>query len=465
MKREDYIKDAGLLIKHARDKRNKNIVPKTRLDNIKIPILPSFRAIQDGWRNLISGLGGAHAKSSYTTYRSHYCLNDHILYALWQSNGMARKIINAVADDSVKNGMIIENDTENDLSNKFKRLNGLKNINLADKYRRHFGGSIILVGANDGQPLEEELNINNIKSIDWLKVYSRTDVFFTNIHFSEDINSKNYGQPEFYTIIPKYTTPFNVHYTRVCELKGLEVPAELDNDYRYYWGMSIIEPLWEIMKKNGASLDNVEQLLYEITVAIYKIKDLAKLICEKRWDDIKEVINTVDLSKSTINSIIQDSEDDYKRDSITFAGIRDILEAFMLWLSGESEIPVARLFGKQLGGLNNEGKEETRVYYDMIKARQENDLFFITQKIIDYINISKEFNNKVKDPLVTYNSPWQLTEKEELDNRKIQSEIDIAYIDKGVTNAEEVRENRIVGGYSYEMGVEESELETEVTPP
>jgi phage-related protein (TIGR01555 family) len=466
-RKSDYKKDAGLLLKDARNRKIKDvgIVSLDHYKTPRLPILPTFTYFQDGFRNMISGLGGAHAKSSYTTYKAHYCITDSVLHALWLNNGLSRKIVNAPADDATKNNINIENDAEHDLLNKFTKLKGIKNINLADKYRKHYGGSLIVVGTGDNN-LWEPLNPNSIKSVDWLRTYSRTDVYFTNINFTEDLDSENYGQPEFYTIVPKYTTPFNVHYTRVLEFKGLPVPSELDNDYRYYWGMSVIEPLWETLKKNGASLDHLDQLLYEVTISIYKIKDLAKLMCEKKWDTIKEILNQTDLAKSTINSMIIDSEDDYKRDTVNFSGIKDIFEILMMYLTGESEVPMIRLFGKQSGGLNNEGEAELRTYYDNVKAHQENDLTEPTQKLIDIINMSKEFNNKIKDPIVSYNSPWQLTQKEELENRELQSKIDHQQIEDNIITPEQVAENRIIEGYSYEMGIDRyEEIETEVIVP
>jgi phage-related protein (TIGR01555 family) len=457
-----YLQDAEKLINTAEKNYNKDIyrVSNHPYQNYKQDIntiLPSFKFIQDGWNNLISGLGGKQSKNIYTSYKTNFCITDSILHSLFLSNGMAKKISKVVADDATKNGITIKNDTENLLLDKFELLNGLSEINQADLYRRHYGGSIIIMGINDGGKLFEEVNINNIKSVDWLKTYSRTDCYFNNKHFSDDINSKNYGKPEFYTVIPKYASAFNVHVSRVLEFKGIQMPTQLDTGYRYYWGASVIEGLWETLKKIGASLENVDQLLYEVTISIYKIKGLAQLICEGNWEAIKKAIDTVDMSKSTINAIIQDAEDDYKRDSITFAGIKEMVSIFFDWLSGEAEIPATRLFGKQQGGLNNEGDLELTTYYDMIKAHQKNDLQKQTQILIDYINLSKEIKT-VKNPIVSYNNPYQLTQKEELELKKIQSEIDKNYIDNGILNVEEVRKSRFENGYSFDMKLLENEL-------
>ena len=44
-------------------------------------------------------------------------------------------------------------------------------------------------------------------------------------------------------------------------------------------------------------------------------------------------------------------------------------------------------------------------------------------------------------------------------------DIDNGYIMSGVTDSQEVRVSRIFGGYSYDMAVEDEELETEVVVP
>lgn len=450
MDKSKYIQDAELLIK-ATKKRNSGI--KQIYRDAKTSILPAFTRIKDGWINYLSGLGSSQQKSTHTTYRNNFFISDELLHSLYISNGMSKKISKVVADDAFKNGITIQEDEDNLIQNKLKTLAALKKLHQADLYRRHYGGAIVILGINDGNELWEELNINNIQSIDWLRCYSRVDTFFTTIHFSEEINSPYYGQPEFYTIVPKYTTSFNVHASRVLEFKGTEVPTELDTGYRYYWGQSIIEPLWDSLKKVGACLENLDQLLYETTIGIYKYKEFSKLISEGKWEDIKTIIDQQDLSKSTIRSILMDTEDDYQRDSLTFTGIKEVVELLFTYLAGEANIPISRLFGKQLGGLNNKGEMEQDTYYDDVKAHQVNELLEQVQKLVTLLSLSKEFKNKVKDPIVEFNSPYQLTEKEKLGNKKTQAEIDLIYINTGVLTTEEIRESRFENGYNFETSL------------
>lgn len=463
--REKYLykADASEVIKKSKSRLNKDVIALTKLPvNRSSLILPSFTAIKDGWTNLLSGLGGTNSKTNQTTYTANYAITDYLLLSLFATNGLCRKIIDVVADDSTKNDIEIENDSEHDLLNKWTKLKAIKNFNMADKYRRGFAGSVIVMGINDGKELHEPVNENAIKSIDWLRTYSRTDIFFTTIHFTQDIQDPNYGQPEIYTIIPKYSTPFNVHHSRILEFKGMEVPTSLDNGYRFYWGQSVVEPIWETLKKVGAGFENLDQLLYEMTISIYSIKGLADLMCAGEWDRIKKIIDTTDMAKSTIRSILVDAEGhSYKRDSLNFTGADTVLELFLTLLSGESTIPILRLLEKQLGGLNNEAKGELTIYYDRIKAHCKNDLQPQAQRLINLINLSDEIKNKVEDPIVQFSSPWQMTQKEELENRKIQAEIDNIYIDKSVVSNQEVREQRFYGGYSHEMSVEDEMISEE----
>ena len=50
---------------------------------------------------------------------------------------------------------------------------------------------------------------------------------------------------------------------------------------------------------------------------------------------------------------------------------------------------------------------------------------------------------------------FQLTEKEEITNRKTQADSDKIYIDMGAVTSDEIRESRFANGYSYETILDE----------
>jgi phage-related protein (TIGR01555 family) len=68
---------------------------------------------------------------------------------------------------------------------------------------------------------------------------------------------------------------------------------------------------------------------------------------------------------------IMGTKDSFETKQYTFAGLSDVYEMFMLDVSGASEIPVTRLFGRSPAGMNATGESDMQNYYDSIEEKQE----------------------------------------------------------------------------------------------
>ena len=454
--RRDYIDNPEKLIKDAKSKKNKNVemystgyIPARR--NGKIP---STR--QDGWLNLFTGMGTSQDKSMHTTFSGYQYLDDAKLTQLWVGDGFAKKISKAPADDMTREWVKVADDVDNNIDTKLNELHAQKEFNHALLWKRHFGGSVIVMGINDGNEITEPVNPNTIKSVDWLRVYDRTDVSLTSMNFTADPNEERYGKPVFYTITPKYTSIFNVHWSRVIEFKGLPVPSRADGGQFWYWGMSVLQPIWQQVADMAAAERNVSKLLYEFVIGKYKIKGLAQLMAEDNWQKVKQIMDTIDLGKSMIQAILLDADgDDYVRDSANVSGLPELLDRFMMFLSGVSEIPVTRLFGRSAAGMNATGDGDEKNYYNGVRSEQITDMIPAIQLLVDYINLSQEITQKATDPVVRANPLFQETQEEIIVNRKTQSEIDRQYWDMGVLAEDEIRESRFANGYSFDTELQE----------
>lgn len=444
-----YKKDASKLLEDAVNPRKKDV-----------------KMLADGWRNSITSLGTTQDKSMYNEFRGYNILTWETLSRLWVGDGFAKRIVSVVADDMTREWIYIENDIENVIKNKLDKLGTQKAFNLALKWKRLFGGSIIIMGIDDGRELDEPVNMNGIKSVDYLRVFDRTDVSLTNFNFNQDLSSKEYGAVEYYSVTPRYGSVFNVHRDRILEFKGIPVPSRLENDQWWYWGMSILQPIWEDLKDFSSSRKHVNNILYEFVIGVYNLSGLEELISEGNEERLKIRMNAIDLCKSIINAVILGDEEEYKRLTSSVAGLADILDRFMMYLSGVSGIPGTRLFGRSPSGMNATGESDLMNYYDMIVPEQNNDMKVPLQKLVENINMSKEIGNKKVDvPVVKFNKLFQLTEQEEINNRDTQSVIDERYINLGVLSSEEVRISRFENGYNYDtelIEVEEFEEEMQI---
>jgi hypothetical protein len=152
-------------------------------------------------------------------------------------------------------------------------------------------------------------------------------------------------------------------------------------------------------------------------------------------------------SKSVINAVVMDSEDEMARDYSTVAGLPELIDRSMLGLSGTTGIPVTRLFGRSPAGLNATGENDLRNYYDLVEATQKNRLAPPIRRTVDLICAWKGIK---KVPEFTFNSLYQLSEEEkskiaktDMETRQIEATMNNTYVSMGALDADEVRHDTL----------------------
>lgn len=426
--------DADSIVNQIEKEEIKNLTPYRKTDN---------------WSNIMSGLNQTKDKSRYTTFSGYTILDDNMLAEVWIGDGLGKKIISTPIDDMTREWITIKNDTDEVINGVLEGLDAQQNINLGMKWSGLFGGGINVLGVNDGGGLDKPVNVKSIKSIDWIRTYDRSECYITEHHFNQDPESKDFGELEFLTIQPRYSTPYNVHIDRMLLWKGVPVPNKFETGDFYYWGMSELQSIWKQFSNLGAGMDHIVKLLYEFIIGVYKIDGLAQMIAENNKSQVEDIMGIIELAKSIIQGVLLDSKDDYRRDSANVAGLAELIDRFMMMLSGAAEIPVSKLFGRSAAGMNATGEGDEKDYYNMIRSKQKTRMTKNLMKLVNYINIS--LKNAVTDPSIEYNSLFQQTQKEELECKKLRAETDHIYIQDNVLLPDEVAENRFGGeAYSYE---------------
>lgn len=426
-------------------------------------MIENRKTLYDSWYNAITGLGTAKDKKEYTQIQRNFLLPDEILNSIWLSDGIGKRIVSVVADDMTRQWITVKNDDEEIIEKKLRKLKAEKIFNKALKWSRLYGGSIILMGINDGNILENPVNSNTIKSVDYLKVYGKPDITILSSDYELDPLNPDFGQLKYLTIQPQNGGNFRVHKSRVLVFEGELMPDDSNGDETdLYFGMSFIQSIYDQLRDFGSAIKGVSSIIEEFIITIFKFDNLAEMLMAGNEDKLRTRMNSIDLSKSLINSVLIDSTEDYSRQTASVSGLSDLLANLMMILSGVSSIPLTRLFGISPGGLNATGESDTMNYYDMVKSEQRIKLLDPLQTLIDYINTSKEFNNKVDNPIIELNPLFQMTEKEEMEINKMQAEIDEKYYNMNVLSDSEIRQNRFVSGYSHETIVETDFIENPI---
>lgn len=409
----------------------------------------------DGWSNFLTGLGTAADKRKYNKSTNNTIITDDELEAIYADDGLGARIVDLLPEDMMKKGWTLEFENQDDdrvtpYNAILDAMHAREKIAEAFKWARLYGGAIIIIGAFDGQNLDQPLNTKSIKSVESLNVVPRPNIEYQQIEFQNNPNLPRFGEVEFYPVNFKINNEYKVyriHHSRVIELHGIRLPytgkSNVPVEYRY-WGIPVLQRVSEKLSDLMSSVGGLATLMQEVSVGKYKFNDLAEILSAPDGDRlIKNRVEAMDLSKSVFHSIFLDSLDDFSRETLSFGGVSDVLNLIMTLISASTGYPMTRLFGISPSGLNSTGDSDTYSYYDMVEAKQNLELKPILHRLISLIS---EWQ-KLEMPEIKINPIEQMTEKEqaELEERKantekIRMETYQGYIDMGIMEPYQVEE-------------------------
>jgi phage-related protein (TIGR01555 family) len=414
---------------------------------------------EDGWNNIITGLGSAAAKAKYTKAAADGILSDDECENIYTDDGLGSRIVDLIPDDMFRKGWVYEfddvesKDEQKELAQFYidamDDMNAKSQLNFGEKWGRLYGGAIGIIGALDGKGFDRPVVPKSIKEWDEIRIIDRSDLDFSKIMFQMDPKKKRYLKPESYSI--KIETgngasqEQTVHWSRVLEFHGKMVPQgsnrRLDRERRY-WGLSVLQPAYEMLASVGSSFGAVNQLIQQASVGKYKLKDLVDILTNPEGEKaVQTRVQAMDLMQSVFHSIFLDVDEDFVRENIAFTGLADIIYQLFTMLSAQVGIPLTRLFGVSPAGLNSTGESDQLNYYDMVAAMQET---ILAPKLRYLIHMISE-KDGIPEPNIKFNPLKQMTDKEKSDLRKQDEDAELvkaqryqAYIDMNVMEAYQV---------------------------
>lgn len=411
---------------------------------------PSKRG--DGWVNTLAGLGRKGDKTKASFFGDYEYIQDTELTRMWMGEGLGKKIVSVVADDMTRAWITIDGDPENKIMKELSRINAKQVINKAVKWARLYRGAVVVIGYNDGQPLDQPVNWARVKGIDWIKEYPGPRIVNVQADLVTDPASPYFEDFSYFKVFRTDGQIINAHRSRCLVFKGEPVPHLLHgiNFYYLYWGMSALQSVLQQIKDIQCISQGVSNLMLEVVVGKYKLSNLAQMLSGNNTEAIYNRMEIINASKSIINGVLLGEGEEYTRDQVNMTGIPDVMDRFMMLLSATSDIPMTRLFGRSPAGMNATGESDLRMYYDNVSSQQESKLLNPIEELVKRINTYVKVSGT---PTVKFNSIWQPTQSETVKMRLDQSTIDKTYVEIGVLDAEEVRTSRFKNGYNIETTI------------
>lgn len=427
----------------------------------KIPGIDKFvKFAKDGWNNLVTGLNNsATAKKRHTRHRADNLLSDDELESMYVEDGLAARIVNLLPKDMFREGWDyvfpeMEESQAKDLAEQYaevmEAIEAPQRCKEALQWARLKGGAALLIGVTDGTLPDQVLVPSKIKSFEKLRVLDLSDIEYDKIVYQNDPLKPRFGMPEYYPV--KFDVGVNVqnismvHYSRIIEFHGDRLPTKTKKAMsaeRRYWGISVLQRADDHLKIVGSSIGSIDQLLHEMSVGKFKIKDLASLLSTPDGKAaIQRRVELMDLTRSVFRSQYFDSEEDYSRDTVNFTGIPEILYIIFMLISADTGYPITRLFGVSPGGMNATGESDMRNYYDTVRSEQGLILLPVLLRLIRIISEWK----KIEEPYIEFIPLETMNEKENAEVEKLKADAESVkaqtyktYIDAGVMEPYEAR--------------------------
>lgn len=414
----------------------------------------------DGYVNLLTKYGTEKDNSERYEFERESNMADQHITTAYESNGLFSVIIDTPAEEAVKHGFslgLADPELEGFIESSLDALNWEETAAKAIKWARLYGGAIIVMLIHDGRGLEEEVDWDNIQSIDELRVYERPlvqpdyhSLYGYDIGNEKGNRTSKFGCPEFYDVFSRYGT-FRVHESRCLVLKNGDLPEQTTNALYQLWGIPEYMRIKRALKEAIVATENGSKLLERSVQPVYKMKGLsATLSTEDGETMILKRLQTIDTARNFMNTIIIDAEgEDFDFRTFQFTGVKDVIDGANTMLSGICRIPQSVLYGKSTQGMSATDDTSMENYYNFVERIQKLMLRKNLVRLLDVVfqaGVQSGELDEVPDFKLTFHPLWSLSETETTANEKQQADTSFVkaqtaqlYVDMQALDPSEVR--------------------------
>lgn len=437
---------------------------KRKVKSIDSALAMTRQPVGDGLENVVAGLGTDRDKRSYSVWADPRILTRQELENMYRGSWLAKKIVNAVADDMTREWLHVTFDGEElgtTIEQAEKRFALKRKTNEALKWSRLYGGAVIIIGTRD-KNLAKPLDVKNVRKGDlrYLHVVDRWRLSSAG-SLNRDLESPNFGMPDSYVLAE---STVQVHHTRVLRFNGEKLPyfAWLRNAM---WDDSVLQHVMDSLMNCDTTTQAIATMMFESNVDVVKSEGLADVLARKDGEAVlTKRFQVAAMLKSFNRMLLLDGTESYEKKQNSFANLDKVIQQFMIDVSGAADIPMTRLFGQSAAGLNATGDNDVRNYYDMVSAKQEAELRPQLEYLYEVL-VRSELGHMPEDFRFDFNPLWQLSETEQATVEKTRAERDQVYLNAGVvTEALVARELKERGTYRN-MTDDDIELVEELSKP
>lgn len=403
----------------------------------------------DSLRSLITGLGDPLIDKSASVVYGHHVLSDLQLMNAYRNTWLAKKIVNIPALDALRKWREWQADQGQItlIEGEEKRLGLQQKVLQAKTLARLWGGAVIYIG--DGGDASQPWDYEQTKKggLKYLTVMSRREMIAGELEL--DPTLETYGWPKTYQVANSVQF-LDIHPSRIVVQIGDAHPDPWNTSTNVGWGDSVLQSVWTSITNADSTAANIASLVFEANVDVFKIQDLMEHLSSAVYrGKLIDRFTLAAIGKSVSKALIVDSDEEYERKQIAFTGLPDVLQQFLILVSGAADIPLTRLLGQSPSGLNSTGEHDMKNYYDRVASMQTLEIGPALHKL-DEALIRSALGTRPAEIFYKWAPLEQMSEKELAEIGKMNAETANILAGTGLFMQEELRE--VVGNQFVEDG-------------
>ena len=421
-------------------------------------------ARMDAIYNSISRLGGSSDKGAAALPdTSRVPLELTHLDILYRYSAYGRRVVDIVPDEETRRGWRIVDGTQrvDALAEEEKRLHLASRINMARKWARHAGGSLILLvvdedpapGVRPADQLRQPLDLTRVRRLRNLLVIDRTEA--TPHTWDGEVQSTGFGEPLTWSLSPGTSAMLTsggrptgggaiVHRSRILTFSGRRLTRRL-RQQNGGWDDSVLESCWDAIRHLTSVDQGAALIAQEWQIKVLKIKGLAGVQAGDQAVAFYTRLQQMATSMSMLNMSVLDQDEDLTSLATSTTGFEELSTHARTELATAADMPQVLLFGEAPSGLNTDGDSWRRHHAQSIAASQETEIRDPLERIYRVLYAQTEGPTHGQAPArwdLVFEPLEQLTEAERADIRLVVAQTDAAYVQAGVLPAEHVAKSR-----------------------
>ena len=370
--------------------------------------------------------------SNYETLINERKLSDQQL-ALMYRNLIVRRIVTLVVDDAIKNFIEVEGDQDECIVQELEALFIPEKLTEALYWDRLFGMSVALILADDGQELDQSINLKRLRRVSGIEVFDKRSVMedSASLYYDTDVRDVNFGKAEYYTITPPNGNLFKVHRSRLLIFDGETLP-KLERIANNGAGLSCLDGIPAAINRVKTSMDKTIDIMDKVSTSLLKLQGLSNVLqTEEGTKAVIKRLDLIDYSRRLNGSVAIDKDDEYAVFNIPLGGLTDIIQEMEQYVCAVTGYPFTKLFGRSPAGMNATGQSDMQIYYDKVKSYQKRKLRPALEYLVKLIQLSSEGPTQGKELekwSIKFKALEQLNDLEQANVDKTQAEVRAAVV-------------------------------------